>query len=323
MRLGYYGVPDSNIGFLQLNMNGEWADVVVQDGQSTFDGVAAAVVCRALGWIGGVATWSLWYAETSSGRCAFVQDSFSRECNVDMADLQACSGYLSNSDCTAENPGFQVFVTCSTSKGGWAAEHMCMHLWGQRIIRSGAGVSTRWRHSKQETGSQECTWRACAGVHASRGQAGHSGGAGGQLDRQGPGEHGLGRPWWLEGLGERRGPWRKGAARWAGGRVQQGSCRLRARVGWQVQGCLGALMGWCIGSTHWWASQSHMPAAVVSVHVTKGSSAVQHMSAQAQTGLPCQHRCTPCQCLALLSLRLPCPFLPLLQRHHHPRCHSG
>lgn len=140
MRLVSGSAADPSSGKLQLRMDGVWVDFVERG--DNFDNSAAAVVCRALGWIGGVATWTKGSIPTADGPCVFLQEPYRARCSIDAEDLQACSSYLYNGQCT-DGASYEVSVACSDSKGGrvgQAAGRVSKRAGGRVMCGAGKGL---------------------------------------------------------------------------------------------------------------------------------------------------------------------------------------
>ena len=120
-------------GRLQVLYGGAWQQVTsYQDGY--FDHLAAAIVCRALGYIGGLASYSVGQVPESGSNCSRVTDRFSQRCSVQSTVLQECNLYFAGS----QSCQYPVTVSCSSSRGepfalaclfGFTAYFCRQHAW--------------------------------------------------------------------------------------------------------------------------------------------------------------------------------------------------
>lgn len=121
MRLVNGTQADPSSGRLQLYIGDAWVDVVDQRTTGYFDHTAAAVVCKALGWIGDVATWDFDPIVKQQGPCVHPTREYRLACRVEAADLLDCNpSPFYNTQCNGDHGYYPVIVICSDSKGARA-----------------------------------------------------------------------------------------------------------------------------------------------------------------------------------------------------------
>lgn len=118
MRLVNGAQADPSSGRLQLYIDNSWVDVVQERSVDGFDNIAAAVVCKSLGWIGDVPWWDLDPTVKQQGPCVVTTRPYRWDCNGEAADLLACNSFQRR-QCDDPLSFYPVIVTCADSKGAW------------------------------------------------------------------------------------------------------------------------------------------------------------------------------------------------------------
>ena len=101
-----------NKGRLQVLFNGVWQPMTTYSlSDYLFDANAAAMVCRELGFVGGLASFSFG-APDGVTQCARLTDWYYYRCDIDARSIQECPYFAGNVDCQ-----YPVLVQCSPSRG--------------------------------------------------------------------------------------------------------------------------------------------------------------------------------------------------------------
>lgn len=111
--------------WLQYLYQGQWLTATDYDRQrepnypNTFDWVAAAVACRTMGYVGGLASFDLLFPETGT-KCVRFTEWFRVRCGIGTPAPQSCSPQYIDFNAACQHP---ILLRCSPSKG--ATEMLC------------------------------------------------------------------------------------------------------------------------------------------------------------------------------------------------------
>lgn len=149
-------------GWLQYLYQGQWLTATDYNRDReptwsyTFDWVAATVACRALGYVGGLASFELLFPEPGT-KCMRFTQWFRARCSIDLPVPQQCTQYMDiNAAC--QHP---ILLRCSPSQGAprMILLEVCATItcrcWATRQTCERAGCRS---YARMASGGRPCVW---------------------------------------------------------------------------------------------------------------------------------------------------------------------